>query len=111
MYHKEDEAEVVYASDGSHLKKKTKKLKEVIPSELTIRIRLEKNHRGGKIVTLIYELPDNQKYFQKLTKKLKSHCGTGGTYKNRTIEIQGDHKEKVVGYLKNLGFKTIISGG
>lgn len=110
MYHKEDDAEIVYASDGSHLKKKKKESKAIVPEETTLRIRLEKNHRGGKLVTLLFELPDNQKYFQKLAKKLKSHCGTGGTYKNQTIEIQGDHKEKMIKFLEDMGFKVIPSG-
>ncbi len=107
---KNDDYEIVYSSDGSHLNKKEKKETPVIPQETTLRVRLEKNHRGGKTVTVIYELPDNQKYFQKLAKKIKSTCGSGGTYKNNSIEIQGDHKEKVKLFLENLGFKVIFSG-
>ena len=111
MYHKDDEAEIVYASDGSHLKKKKKEQAAIDPENTTLRIRPEKNHRGGKTVSLRYELPENTKYFQKLTKKLKAHCGTGGTYKNNTIEIQGDHIAKIILFLEELGFTVVKSGG
>jgi translation initiation factor 1 len=111
MYHKDDEADIVYASDGSHLNKKEKEQAKVDPATTTLRIRPEKNHRGGKTVSLLYELPENIKYFQKLTKKIKAHCGTGGTYKNNTIEIQGDHIVKIIEFLEGMGFSVIKSGG
>jgi len=104
---------IVYSSDGSHLKKKKKrKIADPNPEEHTIRVRREVNSRGGKTVCVIYELPEaSVKYYQKLTKKLKSILGTGGTYKNDCIEVQGDHREKIVESLEQLGFKVKLSGG
>lgn len=118
---------LVYSSDGSHLKicKKcgeepcecalsAKKIRDVNPDKTTLKIKLEKNQRGGKLVTVIHELPYNPAYFEDLAKKLKSHCGTGGTFKsseNSQIELQGDQREKVEAYLQKLLFKTKRSGG
>ena len=48
------------------------------------------NGRGGKTVTVVFELPVNDPYFTELTKKLKALCGTGGSFKDNKIEIQGD---------------------
>jgi len=46
-----------------------------------------------------------------LAKKIKGKCGTGGTVKNSTIEIQGDHCDLIVKILINEGFKAKRSGG
>jgi translation initiation factor 1 len=124
---KNSETRLVYSSDGSHLKicKKcgvdpcecttsAQNIKEINPDKTTLKIKLEKNQRGGKLVTVIHELPYNPVYFEDLAKKLKNHCGTGGTYKNdgsTQIELQGDQREKVEAYLAKLNFKTKRSGG
>ena len=124
---KSSETRLVYSSDGSHLKicKKCendpcecsdspKNSKEIIPEQTTLKIKLEKNQRGGKLVTVIHELPFNPTFFEDLAKKLKNHCGTGGTFKKEgpsQIELQGDQREKVEAYLSKLNFKTKRSGG
>lgn len=121
------ETRLVYSSDGSHLKlcKKcsndpcvcpdSKSFQvEVDPAKTTLKIRLEKNQRGGKVVTVIFELPNNPDYFETLCKKLKNTCGTGGTFKNEgkpQIELQGDQREKANVYLTKLGFKIKLAGG
>ena len=124
---KNSETRLVYSSDGSHLKlckkcgedpcecnSSPKNVKEINPDKTTLKIKLEKNQRGGKLVTVIHELPYNPAYFEDLTKKLKNHCGTGGTFKNADnnhIELQGDQRDKVEAYLLKLNFKTKRSGG
>ena len=94
-------------------KEKNKKTKiEVTPSEHTLSIRPEKKGRGGKVVTVIYDFPvGGEDYFKKLTKKLKRECGTGGTFKGDSIEVQGDQREKIQKYLITLGFKVKFTGG
>jgi translation initiation factor 1 len=124
---KNTETRLVYSSDGSHLKlcKKchedpcvcaTSKqfIQAVVPEKTTLKIKLEKNQRGGKLVTVIHELPNNPDYFEDLAKKLKNHCGSGGTFKEGVkaqIELQGDQREKVEAYLAKLKFQTKRSGG
>ncbi|MGZ3789954.1 MAG: translation initiation factor, partial [Bacteriovorax sp.] len=86
----------------------------VVPEKTTLKIKLEKNQRGGKLVTVIFDLPHNPPYFDDLAKKLKNHCGTGGTFKKEgkaQIELQGDQREKVEIFLAKLLFKTKRSGG
>ena len=109
---KTDDYEIVYSDDGSHLKPKTKKSKpDPKPSEHTLKIRVEKNNRGGKLVTVVFNLPDSPDYFEKITKELKAKCGSGGTFKIETIEIQGDHRHKVKDLLEKKGFKVVLAGG
>jgi translation initiation factor 1 len=86
----------------------------VDPNKVTLKIKLEKNQRGGKLVTVIHELPFNPPFFEELLKKLKNHCGTGGTYKKEgkgQMELQGDQREKTEAFLLKMGFKTKRSGG
>ena len=76
-----------------------------------LRIRLEKSGRGGKSVTVVFDLPGNTACFQDMIKQLKSHCGSGGTLKEGRMEIQGDHRQKVKDFLEKAGFKVVLAGG
>jgi len=62
-------------------------------------LRIEKQSRGGKTVTVIDRLPKNLLFLKNLTTLLKKKCGTGGTYlmdgKDGVIEIQGDKRDQV----------------
>lgn len=62
-------------------------------------MRIEKNGRGGKTVTVIDRLPREEVFLKEWTKKLKNRCGSGGTYrregKDGSIEIQGDKRELI----------------
>ena len=115
-----DQPRILYSSDGSHklqCKKcgqhpcKCPKSGDIVPSEHTLKVRRETGGRGGKTVTVVMELPDNEAYFKELASKLKTHCGTGGAFKGTSIEIQGDHREKVKTYLEARGFKVKLAGG
>ena len=67
--------------------------------KFTIVFRLEKNGRGGKVVTILDQLPNHETYVKELTKELKIKCGVGGSYKIEAgvsqIEIQGDKREAI----------------
>lgn len=73
-------------------------------------LRRETAHRGGKTVVVVYDfathLPHSQ--IEKVAKKLRAACSTGGTVKDRSIEIQGDQIAKVRETLEAEGF---IVGG
>lgn len=71
--------------------------------------RIEKNRRGGKIVTVIDQLPKQEIFLKELTKELKSKCGSGGTYsttgKEGVIEIQGDQRQAIKAIFDKKGYK------
>ena len=60
--------------------------------------------RFGKLATTIQGLDEKTINLKDLTKKLKSKLACGGTVKEKTIELQGDHKSKVKKELVILGF-------
>jgi len=77
-----------------------------VPANLTIKLRLEKGGRGGKSVTVLYDLPRNAEFVKDLAGKLKRLCGTGGTAKADTVELQGDVRERLRTLLPTLGFRV-----
>lgn len=67
-------------------------------------VAIEKSGRRGKQVTVIKNIQHNPQHIEKLAKNLKSQLGTGGTVKEKTIEIQGNHVDKVKTLLVKEGF-------
>jgi len=68
---------------------------EPVPARITAKLRMEKKGRGGKTVTLVYGLPQNDEFLKELCQTLKRACGTGGTVVDGGIELQGDLRERV----------------
>jgi translation initiation factor 1 len=60
--------------------------------------------RYGKIVTIIEGIDSGDIDLDDLARKLKTRCAAGGTVKDGKIELQGEHKRKVVQVLKEMGF-------
>lgn len=60
----------------------------------------------GKLMTVVEGIDDRDIDLKELVKKLKSECACGGTYKNKQIELQGDHKNKVKDMLLRFGFSS-----
>ncbi len=81
------------------------------PQQQAPRIQREKKGRGGKTVTVITGLQLTPDDLAALAKTLKALCGAGGTVKEGTIEIQGDHREKIAAELRRLGYKAKLAGG
>lgn len=79
---------------------------EAVPAMLTIKLRLEKGGRGGKEVTVLYDLPRNPGFLKELAGKLKKLCGTGGTARDGSVELQGDHRERLRQALPAMGYKV-----
>ena len=67
--------------------------------------------RGGKAVSVISGLPLTGEALEELATRLKKSCGAGGAVKDGTIEIQGDHRDRLVAELGKLGYDAKRSGG
>jgi len=80
-------------------------------SDGIVRVMRDRKHRGGKTVTVITGVSAGSDELAALAQQLKKLCSSGGTVKNGTIEIQGDHCDKVQAKLTELGYKVKRAGG
>lgn len=76
-----------------------------------MRVGREVTGRAGKGVSVIQGLPLAAPELEELTTRLKKLCGAGGTVKEGVIEIQGDHRDRLVAELRKLGYDAKRSGG
>jgi translation initiation factor 1 len=77
-----------------------------VPGRIVAKLRMEKKGRGGKTVTVVYDLPQNEAFLRELAQELKRTCGTGGAVAANTIELQGDLRERVREYLEKKGWQV-----
>jgi translation initiation factor 1 len=84
---------------------------DVPAHQQSLKVQASRAGRKGKTVTLITGFQNKPETLNQLLKQLKNQCGTGGTLKDNTLEIQGDHRQKIVTILTQLGYKAKISGG
>jgi len=76
-----------------------------------VRVGRETKGRKGKGVTVITGVPLAAAELAQLATRLKRRCGSGGTVKDGVIEIQGDHRDLVVGELQKEGWTVKRAGG
>ena len=76
-----------------------------------VRVGREVAGRGGKGVSVISGLPLAAADLEVLASRLKRLCGAGGAVRDRVIEIQGDHRDRLVAELRLLGYDAKRSGG
>jgi translation initiation factor 1 len=82
-----------------------------LPGDGIVRVSRETKGRGGKAVTVARGVPLDAAALVKLAQQLKAACGSGGTVKDGTIEVQGDHCDKVIALLKAQGHVVKRAGG
>ena len=103
--HKADSSGLVYSTDPNfQIRKEENNTETLPPAKQKLRIRLETKHRAGKAVTIVDGFYGKDEDLQELGKKLKTHCGTGGSAKEAEIIIQGDQREKVKQWLVKNGY-------
>ena len=76
-----------------------------------VRLFFETKGRGGKGVTVVRGLGLAEDALAALGKKLKAACGVGGTAKDGVVELQGDHRDRVMALLAAQGIKARKAGG
>lgn len=69
-----------------------------------LRVRIEKNGRGGKTVTIVSGFIGSETDLKELGKSLKSKCGVGGSAKDGEVLVQGDFKQRVIEILRAMGY-------
>lgn len=67
--------------------------------------------RKGKPVTILEGYNGANEDFKKLTKEIKTKLSVGGSFKDDSIIIQGDYRDKIMTLLKEKGFNVKRVGG
>jgi translation initiation factor 1 len=79
------------------------------PNDGVVRIFRDRSGRNGKVVTVIRGLPAQD--VEERAAELKRLCGAGGAVKDGTVEIQGDHRERIAERLRGQGYTAKLAGG
>ncbi len=72
-------------------------------------VRIMRVRRRASTVSVVTGLQPRE--IDAIAQTLKRHCGTGGTAKNGTVEIQGDHREKIAAWFAAQGRRAKLAGG
>ena len=106
--------QLVYSSDGGAIdplvtkRPSNSKPRPALLTEDGV-IRVTRERRRASSASVIYGLPDDE--LVATAKALKQLCGSGGTTKNGAIEIQGDHRERIVAWFLARGKRAKLAGG
>lgn len=113
MMNRKPNARLVYSTDPAPAPAAPAEAAPAYPSaaKQTARIARDSKRRRGKTVTVVSGLQHDPATLEALLKRLKQHCGAGGTLKDGEIEIQGDHRERVAAALAAMGYKVKHVGG
>jgi translation initiation factor 1 len=109
------ESRLVYSTDVGDRRRETgeragaQRQGPKLPSDGVVRIFREKGGRGGKTMTVVRGLAAAD--LNAVASDLKRHCGAGGAVKDGTVEIQGDHREKIASRLQSKGYRVLLAGG
>lgn len=111
-----DNATLVYSSETGRIKQE--KAKTAQPAKQAkqagdgiVRLQRQVKGRCGGTVIVISGIPLNGDPLKELAGALKKRCGCGGTVKDGIIEIQGDHRDILLGELQARGYKVKLAGG
>jgi translation initiation factor 1 len=106
------ESRLVYStSSGSHKKESDKAADGWIKSVGPTKMRLETKQRGGKSVTVLFNLPLEQLEAKEILKSMQSAFGCGGAMKDNTLELRGDVRQKVEAFFAKRNLKIVRAGG
>lgn len=108
----QDERVLVYSTDGSlplpkAARRPQSQPERTMPDDGVIRVAREK--RRASAVTVVHGLAASE--VDTTGKELRRLCGTGGTTKNGVVELQGDHRDKIVAYFAQRGRRVKRAGG
>jgi len=103
-----DRVNIVYSTnpDFNYQTNNQEEASTLSAAKQNLKIQLDKKSRAGKQVTLITGYIGKSDDLESLSKSLKSLCGSGGSAKDGEIIIQGDHRDKILNYFTEKGFRA-----
>jgi translation initiation factor 1 len=106
----DDNSRRVYSTDGGRIDEPRARPGAASgpPRDGIVRVSRTSSGRRGKTVTLVTGLPPAD--LGAVAKELKRVCGAGGAVKEGTVEIQGDHRARIVEHLAGR-YRVKAAGG
>lgn len=117
---KDDDRSLVYSSDGGRLCPacgavagacRCASTKVVPAGDGVVRVGRETKGRKGAGVTVVSGVPLDEAGLKALAGDLKKACGSGGTLRDGVIEVQGEHRDRLVTLLQARGWNVKRVGG
>lgn len=105
------ESRLVYSTATGSQKKEPRATTAWVKSLGPTKMRLETNHRGGKSVTVLFNLPLDEDQAKDLLRTMQSAFGCGGAMKDGTLELRGDVRLKVEAFFAKKNLKVVRAGG
>ena len=109
---RDEDKKLVYSTETGWVDEPKRRVKKTVAATRTPDdgvIRVAREGRRGGTMSLITGIDERE--LAETAKALKKLCGTGGTAKNGIVEIQGDHRDKIVAYFQKLGKPVKKAGG
>lgn len=105
-----DNSRRVYSTDGGRVPEPRRREAPAPgpPRDGIVRVGRTSSGRRGKTVTLVTGLPPGD--LRAVAGELKRLCGSGGAVKEGTVEIQGDHRARIVEHLARR-YRVKAAGG
>lgn len=100
-----------WCSKCGHLPCECKTKQKVARTTGTGKVKMRRERRRGKDMIVVFETRMSKSALQALLKKIRKGCGAGGTVKGDTLEVQGDHRDKIEAIFQAEGIQVIRAGG
>lgn len=102
---------LVFSTDPDFkIEEETPPVEDKLAAQQSLRIWLERG-KGGKESTVIKGFHGPSDKLEELAKLLKNKCAAGGSAKDGMVIVQGNHRDKVLQLLLELGYQNTKKAG
>ncbi len=98
-------------STESGSQKKPEKTKSQAVAAGPSKMRLETKGRGGRAVTVLWNLPFSEAEIRALMKEIQAKKACGASFKDGHVEFQGDIRDGLTAYFAEKSWKLVPAGG
>jgi translation initiation factor 1 len=107
-----EDSKLVYSTTGEQKDQRKSTLQSGYQqSSGPLKVRLETQGRGGKAVTVLFNLPFQESEAKEVKSALAQKFGCSATLKNSTIELRGDFRSQVLQWAESRGLECVKAGG
>lgn len=104
----DDDSRLVYSTETGRIPERRERPATGPAGDGVVRVGRTSSGRRGKTVTLVSGLPPGD--VAAVAKELKRLCGSGGAVKDGVVEIQGDHRARIIAHL-GTRYRVKATGG